>query len=68
MLFKNNFFDVYFILERQRQNMSSREAERGAERGADREEDPESEAGSRLLTVSTEPSTGLELTNPEIVT
>ena len=36
--------------------------------GAEREGDTESEAGSRLRGVSTEPDTGLELTNLEIVT
>ena len=36
--------------------------------GADREGDTESEAGSRLLAVSTEPDAGLELTNREIMT
>ena len=36
--------------------------------GAEREGDPESEAGSRLQAVSTEPDTGLEHTNREIVT
>ena len=35
----------------------------GAERG-----DTESKAGSRLRAVSTEPDTGLELTNLEIMT
>ena len=37
---------------------------RGVERGGD----TESEAGSRLLTVSTEPDAGLEPTNCEIMT
>ena len=36
--------------------------------GAEREGDPESEAGSRLRAVSTEPDTGLELTDREIAT
>ena len=36
--------------------------------GAEREGDPESEAGSRLQAVSTEPDTGLELTDREITT
>ena len=36
--------------------------------GAEREGDMESEAGSRLWAVSTEPDTGLELTNCEIMT
>ena len=34
---------------------------------ADREGDTESEAGSRLLAVSTKPDAGLELTNLEIM-
>ena len=36
--------------------------------GAEREGDTESQAGSRLRAVSTEPDTGLELTDREIVT
>ena len=36
--------------------------------GAEREGDMESEAVSRLCAVSTEPDTGLELTNCEIMT
>ena len=36
--------------------------------GAEREGDTESEAGCRLLAVSTEPDAGLEPTNREIVT
>ena len=36
--------------------------------GAEREGDTESEAGSRLRAVHTEPNTGLELVNHEIVT
>ena len=36
--------------------------------GAEREGDRESEAGSRLRAVSTEPDTGLELTEGEIMT
>ena len=38
------------------------------EQGRGREGDPESEAGSRLRAVGTEPDTGLELTDREIVT
>ena len=49
-----------FIFERERQSVS-----RG---GAEREGDTESEAGSRLRAVGTEPDTGLEPTNHEIVT
>ena len=36
--------------------------------GAESEGNTESEAGSRLLAVSTEPDVGLELTNCEIMT
>ena len=36
--------------------------------GTEREGDTESEAGSRLLAVSTEPDTGLKLTNGKIMT
>ena len=36
--------------------------------GAEGEGDTESEAGSRLQAVSTEPNTGVELTNCEIMT
>ena len=36
--------------------------------GSEREEDTESEAGSRLQAVSTEPDTGLELMDREIMT
>ena len=36
--------------------------------GAERDGDTESKAGSRLQAVSTEPDTGLELTNCEIMT
>ena len=45
-----------------------RERERESEEGAEREGDTESEAGSRLWVVSTEPNTGLELSNHEIMT
>ena len=36
--------------------------------GTEREGDTESETGSRLPAISTEPDTGLELTNREIMT
>ena len=36
--------------------------------GAERQGDTESETGSRLRAVSTEPDTGLELTNQKIMT
>ena len=49
-----------FIIERQTQSMSRGGVERGG--------DIESEVGSRLLAVSTEPDTGLEPTNWEIMT
>ena len=51
-----------FIFERERERQSMN---RG---GAEREGDTESEAGSRLWAVSTEPDSGLELTNWEIMT
>ena len=55
------FFNVYlFLRPRERQSMI-----RG---GAEREGDTELEAGSGLRVVSTEPDTGLELTDREIVT
>ena len=38
------------------------------ERERERERNTESEAGSRLLAVSTEPDTGLKLANREIMT
>ena len=46
--------------------MSGRGAER--ERQTERDRETESEAGSRLLAVSTEPDTGLELMSHEIMT
>ena len=59
--FKKNFFNVYLLLrDRERQSMSMGGAERGG--------DTESKAGSRLWAVSTEPDTGLELTNRETMT
>ena len=36
--------------------------------GSEREGDTESEVGSRLQAISTEPDTGLELTDHEIMT
>ena len=36
--------------------------------GAEREGDTEFEAGSRFYAVSTEPDTGFELMNPEMMT
>ena len=49
-----------FIFERESENTSMG--------GAEREGDTETEAGSRVWAVSTEPDTGLELTNYEIMT
>ena len=61
IFFFNFFFNVYlFIWDRERQSMNGG--------GAEREGDTESEAGSRLQNVSTEPDTGLELMNCEIMT
>ena len=45
-----------------------RQRETEHEWGRSREGDTEAEAGSRLRAVSTEPNTGLELTNREITT
>ena len=50
---------IYF-LEKKRQSTNGG--------GAERDGDIESKAGSRLPAVSTEPYTGLELTNGEIMT
>ena len=51
---------IHFLRDRERQILS-----RG---GAEKEGDTESEAGSRLRAVSTEPDTGLEITDCEIMT
>ena len=48
--------------------MTERETEREPGRGREREGDTGSEAGCRLPAVSTEPDTGLEPTDLEIVT
>ena len=48
--------------------MRERERQSASRGGAEREGDPESEAGSRLQAVSTEPDTGLELMDREIMT
>ena len=53
-----------FILERER----ARASKRASGGGAERDRDTESQAGSRLGAVSTEPDTGLELKNCEIMT
>ena len=58
------FFNVYlFLTERGRERQ-----EREQERGIEREGDAEFDAGSRLRAVSTDPDTGLELTDCEIMT
>ena len=56
-----NFILSLFIFERERETAWAGEGQR--EKG-----DTESEAGSRLWPVSTEPYTGLKLTNREIMT
>ena len=48
--------------------MTDREKQSMSGGGAEREGDTESEAGSKLWAVSTEPDTGLELTDSEIMT
>ena len=48
--------------------MRERQTEGEQGRGREREGDTESKAGCRLLAVSTEPDTGLEPTNHEIMT
>ena len=58
----SSFFYCLFICERQR------ETEHKQGRGRERDGDTESEAGSGLRAVRTEPDTGLEPTNCEIVT
>ena len=55
-----------FIFERLRETEC--EWGRGREREREREGDTESEAGSRLCAVSSEPYTGLEPENREIMT
>ena len=55
-----DFFLSLLLRDRERQSVSSGGAERGG--------DTESEAGPRLLGVSTECDVGLELTNHEIMT
>ena len=61
MTFLKIFFYIYlFLIDRERQSRSGG--------GAEREGNTESEAGSRLWGVSSEPDTGLEPTNHEIMT
>ena len=55
------FFTSYLFLR-------ERDRAREGEGQGKREKDTESEAGSRLRAVSTEPDTGLELTNLETMT
>ena len=55
---KKIFFNVYLFL---------REGQSTSGGGAEREGDRESKAGSRLWAVSTEPNTGLEPINCEIM-
>ena len=54
------FLTVIYFLDRERQSMNGG--------GSEREGDTESEASSRLRAVSTEPDTGLELKDCEIMT
>ena len=61
LFFKNFFKHLYsFLRDREGKGVS-----RG---GAEREGDTESEAGPRLLAVSTEPNAGFEPTNSAIMT
>ena len=63
------FLSVYlFIFERKRENTSRGGTERERERERQKDRQTESEAGSRLSAVSTEPNTGPQLTNCEIMT
>ena len=67
MIYKKHFFEsflmfIYFLRERE-----GRERMLMSRGRAEREADTESEAGSRLWAVSTEPDSGLELTNHEIM-
>ena len=58
---KKFFFNIYsFLKGRERQSANGEWAER--------EGDTETEAGSRLLAISTEPDAGLELVDREIMT
>ena len=60
-----SFLNIYFFLT-ERDRETERQSMSGG--GAEQERDTESEAGSRLRAVTTEPDTGLELTDLEIVT
>ena len=64
-------FFLMFISERQRQRQKQRQRQRDRTEvggGAEREGDAESDAGSRLLAVSTDPDSGLKVTSCEIMT
>ena len=65
---KGNFFNVIFETESASRGEAERERERETERERGREGDTEFKAGPRLHTVSTEPDTGLDLMNCEIMT
>ena len=56
------FFNIYFLREREREQVSMSGG------GAEREVDRKCEAGSRLCAVSTEPNVGLKLTDLETMT
>ena len=62
LFFFFNFLKHFYLFLRERKRQST---SRGV---AEREGDTESEAGSRLLAVSTEPDAGLEPMNQEIMT
>ena len=53
---------------RERERERERETEHEQGRGGERKGNTELEAGSRLRAVSTEPDTGLELTNHQLLT
>ena len=62
----HDYIFLMFIFDRERDRQTGRHSMNGG--GAEREGDTESKTGSRLRAVSTEPDTGLELTNHEIMT
>ena len=64
---KNIFFQCLFTFERHRDRDRDRERQTVSRGGAEREGDSEFKADSRLWAVSTEPNTGLKLTNCEIM-
>ena len=57
---------MFYLFLRETDRQTDRHSMRWG--GAEREGDMESKAGSRLWAVSTEPDTGLELTNREMMT